>query len=224
MSLQAHLNQVVTRIGQEIKALGARVTTVEAAVAADEGGGGGAARYGVPTFGISNVLVWNFRDMSGGSVEAANGTALLTRVMLADDTSIKAIGTQVHTAGSAGAVIRISLYAPDGAGGGPGTLIVDAGTIDATSGGWKEASFAAVTAPAGPVWVALAAQGAPATLPRIAGGDAPAHLRLTSPADFVGPSGIAEGAGMTGPAASTWAYTITVPNGQSAPSVALRTA
>lgn len=188
------------------------------------GGGGGASRYGVPTFGLSNVYVWNFRDMSGGSVEAANGTALLTRVMLADDTPIKAIGMQVHTAGSAGAVIRVSLYASDGAGGGPGTLIVDAGTVDATTSGWKEATFTAVTAPAGPVWVALAAQGSPATPPRIAGGGIPAHLALPSLADFVGPSGIAQGAGMTGPASSTWAYTIALPHGQVAPSVALRTA
>ena len=187
------------------------------------GGGGGASRYGVPTFGLSGVLVWNFRDMSD-SIEAANGTALLTRVILADETPIKAIGMQVHTTGSTGAVIRVSLYAPDGAGGGPGTLIVDAGTVDATTGGWKEATFTAVTAPAGPVWVALTTQGSPATLPRIAGGNAPAHLALTSPADFVGPSGIAQGAGMTGPAASTWAYTIAVPTGQTAPSVALRTA
>lgn len=82
----------------------------------------------------------------------------------------------------------------------------------------------AVTAPAGPVWVALAGQGSPATFPRIAGGDIPAHLALPSVADFVGPSGIAQGAGMTGPAASTWAYTITVPQGYTAPSVALRTA
>lgn len=187
------------------------------------GGGGGASRYGVPTFGLSGVLVWNFRDMSD-SIEAANGTALLTRVILADETLIKAIGMQVHATGSTGAVIRVSLYAPDGAGGGPGTLIVDAGTVDATTGGWKEATFTAVTAPAGPVWVALTTQGSPATLPRIAGGNAPAHLALTSPADFVGPSGIAQGAGMTGPAASTWAYTITVPTGPAAPSVALRTA
>lgn len=187
------------------------------------GGGGGASRYGVPTFGLSGVLVWNFRDMSD-SIEAANGTALLTRVILADETPIKAIGMQVHTTGSTGAVIRVSLYAPDGAGGGPGTLIVDAGTVDATTGGWKEATFTAVTAPAGPVWVALTTQGSPATLPRIAGGNAPAHLALTSPADFVGPSGIAQGAGMTGPAASTWAYTITVPTRPAAPSVALRTA
>ena len=187
------------------------------------GGGGGASRYGVPTFGLSGVLVWNFRDMSD-SIEAANGTALLTRVILADETLIKAIGMQVHATGSTGAVIRVSLYAPDGAGGGPGTLIVDAGTVDATTGGWKEATFTAVTAPAGPVWVALTTQGSPATLPRIAGGNAPAHLALTSPADFVGPSGIAQGAGMTGPAASTWAYTIAVPTGQTAPSVALRTA
>lgn len=187
------------------------------------GGGGGASRYGVPTFGLSGVLVWNFRDTSD-SIEAANGTALLTRVILADETPIKAIGMQVYATGSTGAVIRVSLYAPDGAGGGPGTLIVDAGTVDATTGGWKEATFTAVTAPAGPVWVALTTQGSPATLPRIAGGNAPAHLALTSPADFVGPSGIAQGAGMTGPAASTWAYTITVPTGPAAPSVALRTA
>lgn len=187
------------------------------------GGGGGASRYGVPTFGLSGVLVWNFRDMSAG-LDTANGTALLTRVILADETPIKAIGMQVHTTGSTGAVIRVSLYAPDGAGGGPGTLIVDAGTVDATTSGWKEATFTAVTAPAGPVWVALTTQGSPATLPRIAGGNAPAHLALTSPADFVGPSGIAQGAGMTGPAASTWAYTITVPTGPAAPSVALRTA
>lgn len=217
MSLQAHLNQVVTRIGQEIKALGARVTTVEAAV------GGGASRYGVPTFGVSNVLVWNFRDMTS-DITGTNGTAILVRIILAADTPIKAIGTQIRTAGSTGAVVRLSLYAPNGAGGGPGTLIVDAGTIDATTTGWKEAAFSAVTAPAGPVWVAVAGQGAPTTLPRIGGGSCPAHLALISLGDFTAPSGRAEGAGMTGPAASTWAYTITVPGVQVAPSVALRTA
>lgn len=224
MSLQQRLADLAVRVAQEFNKKADKTSTyTKAEVDAMVGGGGGASLYGVPTLGLSNVYVWNFRDMTS-TIDTANGTALLTRVMLAEDTPIKAIGMQVKTAGSTGAVIRVSLYASDGAGGGPGTLIVDAGTIDATTTGWKEATFSAVTAPAGPVWVAFAAQGSPATLPKIGGGSTPAHLYLTSVGDYVGPAGMAQGAGMTGPAASTWAYTIAASASPVTPSVALRTA
>jgi hypothetical protein len=72
---------------------------------------------------------------------------------------------EVTTAGSAGAVIRLGAYAFSPTGSLPvGGLLVDGGTVDATTTGAKEITVS-LNHPGGPIYLAAATQGAPTTLP-----------------------------------------------------------
>jgi hypothetical protein len=65
--------------------------------------------------------------------------------------------------GNASAICRLGIYSSN-ANNLPDTLIVDAGTVDVSSGGLKTATFGAVTVPGGIVWVVAKQTGAAATL------------------------------------------------------------
>lgn len=71
------------------------------------------------------------------------------------------IGINVTTAGTAGAVLRLGLY--NGAAGVPTSLIVDAGTVDATTTGAKEVTIS-VTLDPGIYFTAIVAQVAVSTV------------------------------------------------------------
>jgi hypothetical protein len=75
---------------------------------------------------------------------------------------------EVTTAGSAGAIVRLGAYQFSPTGFPVGALIVDAGTVDATTGGAKELAVS-IDHPGGPIWLAAVNQGAPTTLPQIKG-------------------------------------------------------
>lgn len=81
--------------------------------------------------------------------------------------TIDRLGAFVTTQGSANAVLRFCVYTDNGAGA-PGTLIVDGGTVVATTGA-KEVTVSA-SLPAGQVWVMVAAQGGAVTPPTLRGG------------------------------------------------------
>lgn len=101
----------------------------------------------------------------------ATGTPTAGQLALAPfDLSRMAVLTsvvaEVTTAGSAGAVVRLGIYADNGSGLWPDALILDAGTIDASTVGNKEITLAAAKAlPPGRYWVGGASQGAPTTAP-----------------------------------------------------------
>lgn len=79
---------------------------------------------------------------------------------------LKALVCEVTTVGSAGAVVRLGVYTDDGTGLWPATLIVDAGTIDATVLGNTTITLTtAIALPAGRYWVGGASQGTPTTAP-----------------------------------------------------------
>lgn len=78
--------------------------------------------------------------------------------------SIDRMFAEVVTAGNAGAVYRLGIYASTSEGE-PGALVLDAGTIDAATTGVKEASFAAVTLDPGRYWVGGVSQNAATTAP-----------------------------------------------------------
>ncbi len=87
------------------------------------------------------------------------------------------IGVEVTTAVSS--TIRLGIYGLDATTGGPGALILDAGTVDASTTGNKEITISQAL-DAGPVWIAAIADASPgvrATNPTLAD----SMLGLTSP-------------------------------------------
>jgi hypothetical protein len=93
----------------------------------------------------------------------ANGSFLASPVLVGVAHTFVGIGAGINTAGSAGALVRLGLYADNGSGA-PGALIVDAGTVAATSATFVSAAISQALAP-GLYWAACAIQGAPATTP-----------------------------------------------------------
>ena len=77
-------------------------------------------------------------------------------------TQIDALGCNVSTVGTgAGQVMRLGLYADNGAGRPTGAPLVDAGTVDTTgSTGTKTSTFTAITLQPGRYWIAGVVQGA----------------------------------------------------------------
>lgn len=75
------------------------------------------------------------------------------------------LGIETTVVGTAGAVIRLGLYADDGDGA-PGTRILDGGTVDGTILGGLEATISQAVAE-GPLWLAAVGQGSPATQPTV---------------------------------------------------------
>jgi hypothetical protein len=112
-----------------------------------------------------------------------------------DPHSFDRIGVEVTTAGSTGAVIRLGLYAERGDGH-PGDLVVDAGTVDATTTGLKEITINSQAS--GPwTWIVVVSQGAAATQPVVRG--------LTGqmvPLGHSNPPGAANLSGVVSPAGS----------------------
>lgn len=113
----------------------------------------------VPGFSYSPPGSW-------GSVQFSNGALAFMRLQTRGVT-IDQIWCQVQTAGSAGALVRLGLYAD--AGGKPGALLLDAGTVDATVAGVKTIAVNNLVLPVGPIWTAVVNQGAAATLPVLYG-------------------------------------------------------
>ena len=72
----------------------------------------------------------------------------------------------VTTAGSAGSVIRMGVYADDGTGNNVGALVADFGTVGTTTTGVKEITVSQALTP-GRYWFVVVPQGAPATSPTI---------------------------------------------------------
>lgn len=112
-----------------------------------------------------------FTYRSGGyyvveGLETATATPTLNQLQASPfrwESSVTAdrIGVRVN-AGVASATIRLGVYA-SAAGGLPGSLILDAGTIDASTAGFKEIIISQAFSP-GTYWLAVCAQGATTAL------------------------------------------------------------
>lgn len=76
------------------------------------------------------------------------------------DTAYDRIELDVQTAGTAGKLARLMVYDDDGAGGKPGTLLLDAGTVLVDSTGSKAITIN-FTPPHGGVWIAVVSDGTP---------------------------------------------------------------
>jgi hypothetical protein len=104
--------------------------------------------------------------LPGASV--TNGQEYAASIWIGSSGSITRIGAEVvTTAGSTGSVVRLGIRADNGSGL-PGTLLVEAGTIDSTATGVAEITLGtplAVTP--GLYWLCAAYQGAPTTQPTL---------------------------------------------------------
>lgn len=84
------------------------------------------------------------------------------------DCTITKIACEVGTtAGSSGAVIRLGLRAYNATTNKPGNLIVDAGTVDATTAGVKEATISQALTKGTPYVITITTQGGAATKPNL---------------------------------------------------------
>lgn len=93
----------------------------------------------------------------GTSIAAVQSLLCVIPVVFQRAVSIDKLGVTVAT-GAASNVIRMGIYADNGIGY-PGALIVDGGTLDASTAGAKAVSFTKITLPPGTYWLAYALQG-----------------------------------------------------------------
>ncbi len=111
-------------------------------------------RYYTGTFGVP-----------GTASIFGNGQFRVSPFTVREQITIDRIAAEVTTAGSSGALVRLGIYSSDG-GGYPSTLVVDAGTIDATIVGPQEIAINEVLTP-GLYWLGAAVQGNPTTVPAL---------------------------------------------------------
>lgn len=88
------------------------------------------------------------------------------RMLVGRSCTLTSITVEVFTAGSAGAVTRLGIFALNTATGLP-TLLLDAGTVDATTTGVKTVSISQAVTQGQNIMLAAVNQGAPATVPII---------------------------------------------------------
>lgn len=102
--------------------------------------------------------------VSSSTTQPLNGVANFSAYWLPKGFTITKLHARVTTGGSAGALCRLFVYKDNGKGE-PGALLVDGGTIDATSTTPAEKTVSAVCPYSGWYHFGAATQGAPATTP-----------------------------------------------------------
>jgi hypothetical protein len=165
-----------------------------------------------------NVMGFNTAGRQPGRWEGVPGTnsnltttadvLIVSPIFFSQTVTLDRIAARVVTAGAAGSVIRLGIYGSTSTMF-PGTLVLDAGTIDGTiTAGSSQEITISVTLPAGVYWIGAVSQGSPATQPVMAG-----RSSNTSPmflSDSVNPSQTSQGGlsqtGVTGALASTYAF------------------
>lgn len=127
-----------------------------------------ASTVGFGPLGDMTTQRW-YGPISFGS--ASNGTKVSVQAQMEaypfvvnQSTTFDRIGINCSGAGTAGAVVRLGIY--NNSGGLPTTLVLDAGTIDATGTGDKTITISQVLA-AGIYWLAACTQGNPGTTPTL---------------------------------------------------------
>lgn len=149
---------------------------------------------------------WLFPPLAPTTAALSNGVMSAARVAISEPTNITAIAAEVTVAGSAGSVVRLGIYNDNGHGY-PGSIMVDAGTIDGTVVGVATITFdgfsgrpTPVVTAAGTYWIVGVSQGAPATNPtvRINSGTAHGVLFATAAAGMINNSTSYTMSGVTG--------------------------
>lgn len=141
-----------------------------------EGGGGG----GIPGFSYAAGQAYpDVGYFGGNTINPANGIVTGAPFMVGEAHTFTAISCVISTAGTTGAVVRMGVYADNGAGK-PGSLITDAGTAAATTA-VQVTVTASMALPAGPCWLVLVTQGAPTTVPSYLCSDIPGSAVVGNP-------------------------------------------
>lgn len=115
---------------------------------------------------------------SGNSCQPANAAITACAVFVPTPATAVSILLNVQNAATAGGVCRVGIYNDNGSWV-PGTLLLDAGTIDPTVVGDKSATISVALAP-GLYWLVGVTQGAPTTLPRYLAVDRPGAYQMNS--------------------------------------------
>ena len=171
------------------------------------GGTGSTAVAGTITLPTGGAWVWNKynRETTGGIPASTTlGGVILVPLWINQFVGAKVVALTVKTA-AAGALLRLGVYSA-GADLMPKTLAFDAGTVDASTTGLKQATISTgVTLPTGLYWIAVATQGA--TGAAVGGSNASAEmLRVAIAGDFADPRGMiqSDAAGVTAALPATW--------------------
>lgn len=119
---------------------------------------------GAPSGFKSNV--WYYLGLTATTANTlGNGTLRLCPVFIPIEKTLDRIGAEITGAGESGSTLRLGIYRDDGTGF-PGALLLDAGTIDATSATVQQITINQVITP-GVYWIGGAVQGAPTTQPTV---------------------------------------------------------
>lgn len=111
---------------------------------------------------LTGSLYYYWYPGTGGTAAQALNTMTALPFWLPAGCTIDRIGIEV-TSGTALSVPRLGIY-NDAGSGLPGTLLLDAGTIDGTSSGTKQITIAQAITASGYYWMAFVNQGAACTV------------------------------------------------------------
>jgi hypothetical protein len=109
--------------------------------------------------------------LEGATITSTLDTVVYSPLWITHDVELIACGVRVIT-GAAGAVYRIGFYSA-GSDGVPESLLLDAGTVDASSPGYKTITGLSLNLSAGEYWSAVVLQGASGAQTRTNGGAIP---------------------------------------------------
>ena len=121
----------------------------------------GSAAYGLTT----NRWMISGPGNTGATFVLNSNVGYFSPLLVTKSITVKAIGVDITSGGSAGALVRLGIYNDTGSGS-PGTVLLDAGTTAATGTGAVSIGISITLTP-GLYWLVAAGQGAPATQPTL---------------------------------------------------------
>lgn len=129
-------------------------------------GPGPAAAQVLDVMPVSRWLYASSPGAVSASAAIGNGNLRVAPLLVTQDRVLTGIAGDISVVGSAGALLRLGVYADTG-GAYPGQLVVDAGTISGTSATIQAITGLQAVLAAGLYWVGAVVQGAPTTQPTV---------------------------------------------------------
>jgi hypothetical protein len=145
-----------------------KTTALETIVAYSLSLDGASAASSSATFPFQTMQSGSWYSASNNASTSAslgNGTLRVAPLYIPNACTLAAIAAEVTGAGSTGSVVRLGIYNDNGSGF-PGSLLLDAGTINGTSATVQSISISQALGP-GLYWIGGVLQGAPVTDPTL---------------------------------------------------------
>jgi hypothetical protein len=101
---------------------------------------------------------------AGTTSTSGVGTLRLTPLYIPNSVTLSKVGVEVTTVGEAGSKVRLGIFADDGTGGNPTTLLVDAGQINGDSATYQELDISLAVDNA-QIWLGVVLQNITTTSP-----------------------------------------------------------